>query len=368
LLLTQGDSVVLSSADLSATDVDGVAATLLFTVSNVSAGQFELVSNPGVAITSFTQAQVTGGAVRFVHDGSTIAPNYDVTVSDGSLSAGPRAAAITFVTAGIIVDATPPPVALPPVTVPGSSVPGSGTVPGETIEPPVESVISEGSSGTGVGGSGSPTPSTLGPDGLIGDFQIPDNNTATVELAVPPSQPLPSRLADKTVDPRETSLPRADAALTTQDGTSADFTAGALASGDLASVVDVKNFAEDLNKLRDEVAAENFLDKVVVGSSLTVATGFSIGYVLWLVRGEVLLTSLLASLPAWRLVDPLPVLSFLGKRSEEDEEDDSIEATVKKGGAPAQPEPRPVKRPSRTRSIKWRIVMQPADSTPENTL
>jgi len=369
LLLTQGDSVVLSSADLSATDVDSAAATLLFTVSNVSAGRFELISNPGLAIASFTQAQVTGGAVRFVHDGSTIAPNYEVTVSDGSLSAGPRAAAITFVTSGIIVDATPPPVTLPPLTVPGSSVPGSGTVPGETIEPPVETGISEGSSGTGVGGSGSSTPSTLGPDSLIGDFQIPDNTTTTTaEVAAAPSQPLPSRLADKTVDPRETSLLRADAALTTQDGTSADFTAGALASGDLASVVDVKNFAKDLNKLRDEVAAENFLDKVVVGSSLTVASGFSIGYVLWLVRGEVLLTSLLASLPAWRLVDPLPVLSFLGKRSEEDEEDDSIEATVKKGGAPAQPESPPTKRPSHARSIKWRMVMQPADSTPENSL
>ena len=58
--------------------------------------QFELVAAPGVAITSFTQAQVTSGAVQFVHDGGEAAPSYDVSVSDGSLSDGPSAAAISF--------------------------------------------------------------------------------------------------------------------------------------------------------------------------------------------------------------------------------------------------------------------------------
>jgi hypothetical protein len=122
-----------------------------------------------------------------------------------------------------------------------------------------------------------------------------------------------------------------------------------------------------LNKLRDEVVEETKFEKIVVGSSVTVATGFSIGYVLWLVRGEVLLTSLLASLPAWRLIDPLPVLSFLGKPSEEDEEDESIEAAVDKGGI--VPKTAPVTgRQGGTRSIKWRIVMQPTGSIPENSL
>jgi hypothetical protein len=91
--------------------------------------------------------------------------------------------------------------------------------------------------------------------------------------------------------------------------------------------------------------------------------------VLWLVRGEVLLTSLLASLPAWRLIDPLPVLSFLNKRSDDEEEDDSIEATVEKGGATAQVAPVAAPKPhGGTRAIKWRMVMQPADSIPENSL
>ena len=81
--------MVLSGTDLSATDVDTVDSTLQFTVSGVTGGQFEEVANPGVAITTFTQAQVTAGDVQFVHDGGEAAPAYSVTVSDGALSDGP---------------------------------------------------------------------------------------------------------------------------------------------------------------------------------------------------------------------------------------------------------------------------------------
>jgi hypothetical protein len=79
--------VILSNSDLLATDFDHSAAQLTFTVSGISGGQFELVSNAGVAITSFTQAQINSGLVQFVHDGQEAAPTYSVTVSDGSLSA-----------------------------------------------------------------------------------------------------------------------------------------------------------------------------------------------------------------------------------------------------------------------------------------
>ena len=96
LTITEGQAVVLSGTDLSATDVDTVDSTLEFTVSGVSGGQFEEVANPSVAITTFTQAQVTAGDVQFVHDGGEAAPTYSVTVSDGALSDGPEAATITF--------------------------------------------------------------------------------------------------------------------------------------------------------------------------------------------------------------------------------------------------------------------------------
>ena len=96
LTVSEGQTVVLGAGDLSATDIDNVDASLQFTVSSVTGGQFELVTSPGAAITTFTQAQVTSGAVQFVHDGNEAAPTYDVSVFDGALATPPAAAAITF--------------------------------------------------------------------------------------------------------------------------------------------------------------------------------------------------------------------------------------------------------------------------------
>ncbi|HEY4720844.1 MAG TPA: cadherin-like domain-containing protein, partial [Anaerolineae bacterium] len=96
LTITEGGSVVLSGSEIAATDVDNAAASLTFIVSAVSGGQFELVSSPSVAITSFTQAQISGGAIRFAHDGGEAAPSYEVIVSDSVLSDGPAPATINF--------------------------------------------------------------------------------------------------------------------------------------------------------------------------------------------------------------------------------------------------------------------------------
>ena len=48
-------------------------------------------------------------------------------------------------------------------------------------------------------------------------------------------------------------------------------------------------------------------------STSIVATGtLSVGYVVWLVRGGVLMSSMLSALPAWQMIDPLPVLAASG--------------------------------------------------------
>ncbi len=111
------------------------------------------------------------------------------------------------------------------------------------------------------------------------------------------------------------------------------------------------------------------MEKIVIGSTMTATTGFSIGYVFWLLRGEVLLTSLLASLPAWRLIDPLPVLSSLNKSAneDEDEDDDSIEAAVKQSGE-TPPSKLVPKQQGGPRSVKWRFVMEPTEPLLEKSL
>ena len=49
--------------------------------------------------------------------------------------------------------------------------------------------------------------------------------------------------------------------------------------------------------------------QATIGTSLAMTTGLSVGYVVWLVRGGVLMSSMLSALPAWQLIDPLPVAS-----------------------------------------------------------
>ncbi len=100
LTVTQGATVPVGGGNLLATDPDDPDAGLRFTVSALSAGRFELSTAPGVAITQFAQSQVTAGTVRFVHDNSTNAPAYSVSVSDGSATTAAAPATATFVPAG----------------------------------------------------------------------------------------------------------------------------------------------------------------------------------------------------------------------------------------------------------------------------
>jgi hypothetical protein len=58
-------------------------------------------------------------------------------------------------------------------------------------------------------------------------------------------------------------------------------------------------------------------------AAAAVGLSFSVGYVVWLVRGGILLSSLLSSLPAWRMLDPLPVLARVGD-DEDDEDVDTV--------------------------------------------
>jgi Cadherin-like/Bacterial Ig domain len=96
LTISEGATVVITNANISAQDVDNSASQLMLTVSGLSNGQFEYVGNAGVAISTFTQADIDAGLVQFVHDGSQLAPAYSLTVSDGLLTAGPQAATINY--------------------------------------------------------------------------------------------------------------------------------------------------------------------------------------------------------------------------------------------------------------------------------
>ena len=89
LTVSKGGTVVLSSSNIDTVDPDNTPAQLTYMVGSATGGRFELVAAPGVAITSFTQAQINAGAVQFVHDGGEAAPSYSLGVGDGTLSTAP---------------------------------------------------------------------------------------------------------------------------------------------------------------------------------------------------------------------------------------------------------------------------------------
>ncbi len=67
-----------------------------------------------------------------------------------------------------------------------------------------------------------------------------------------------------------------------------------------------------------------------IASSIALTTGVSVGYIVWLVRGGVLVSSMLSAMPAWQMIDPLPVLMSSrrgggGRKNDDDEGADDVE-------------------------------------------
>ena len=97
LKLSQGQRITLSSDNLAAYDLNHSNSSLLFIPSGILAGHFEAITNPGMPISNFTQQQITNRTIQFVHDGSGIAPYYNITItSSGFAFLGPQALNISF--------------------------------------------------------------------------------------------------------------------------------------------------------------------------------------------------------------------------------------------------------------------------------
>ncbi len=98
-----------------------------------------------------------------------------------------------------------------------------------------------------------------------------------------------------------------------------------VAKGQTQAITDVA--IQELNRIREEMQASSNTAHAVVVSSAMISTGLSVGYILWLIRGGVLLSSVMTSMPAWRFIDPLPVLHDLDS-GDEDDDHESLESLV----------------------------------------
>lgn len=98
LVISEGSFLILNNTYLCALTGDKKPLQTQFNVSNIQHGYFELLNQPGQAITNFTQAMINNNQIRFVHDGSCSAPSYKVSAYDGGLAlpSAPQSAAVSF--------------------------------------------------------------------------------------------------------------------------------------------------------------------------------------------------------------------------------------------------------------------------------
>ncbi len=106
LMINQGQTVVLTAENLSATDTGSQEENVEFIISDLQHGQFQWINFPDQPILIFRQQNISDGAVSFMHDGSTLPPSYNVTVSNGKITVGPQAGLIDFDTLPIVLNNT----------------------------------------------------------------------------------------------------------------------------------------------------------------------------------------------------------------------------------------------------------------------
>jgi uncharacterized lipoprotein len=189
---------------------------------------------------------------------------------------------------------------------------------------------------------GEPDPS-LGGGGTVNPPKEPSNEEAPKEALpaessatpnppaedenVPTVPPTGTELAS-ILSPKESSSPM-ESARDERPGQSLVQGLRPAGSATVMRASDYQHLRDSLDAVRQEIAGESRLSKVYLGSAIVSSIGLSVGYVVWILRGGMLLASLLSSMPAWQFLDPLPILAR--KRKEDPSEDkESLESIVEK--------------------------------------
>ncbi|HEU5284772.1 MAG TPA: cadherin-like domain-containing protein, partial [Burkholderiales bacterium] len=363
--VTWGGTLTLSSGVLRADDVDNGPAQLVYTVGALPGGGALYRSGAALAVNgSFTQADIDAGLVAYVHGGAVSGGDgFVFTVADAS---GGGIGSTTF---AISVGAPPPPpvvVAPPPPPPPPPPDPGTEPAPDPgSTEPTPSDDTPAGSAPPGpidVPVSQALESALLGsPTNRTTDVDVTrtsaNNNAQRAQIAhMLGERSLLTVLAmrDGTLAPTTMSVGEAPelsvsgTLLSAPTFQRADF--GALDS--VTSTLGSTEFVGELDTMRDQLDGKIEVQDKLVASGVAVSGGLSVGYVIWLLRGGLLLSSLLSSLPAWHAVDPMPVLAR-GGGSDDDEEgadEDPLERLFGKAkdallgglrGRRADPEPPP---------------------------
>ncbi len=250
-----------------------------------------------------------GGAFRYIPDPSYLGwDSFTYRASDGQDASEPARVFIKVLTPTSPVDT-------------GADTPGTGTTGDGTTDPNADDDLQN--------GLGNPVSGEL--HELIGDTSSETHNSP---LAADDRGALRSDdLADQgrsvtSVQGLGDSMDGGDTLgqrLTTRGRYTSDFdesTLDQVVHTESASVadtflgVDTSLMWGDLDELAEAIKGDSSIHRLAFGSAVGITTGLTVGYVLWTVRAGYVLTTLIAQVPAWRVVDPLPILDSLDGQSE----------------------------------------------------
>jgi Bacterial Ig domain len=327
----EGVTYAFTLADFNYNDVDGDPLDHIEITSLPAVGTLLLNGNPVAVNDVITRAEIAAGSLTYAPPTSVSGPlaeQFGFRVHDGTqYQAGGQ-----FMTVGVApLPAAPPPPpppsggggSTPPPSTGGSSGSGSG---------------SSGGSGTGGGGDGGePAPAAGGHGSSGGESaaaapatEAPAQEPAKVQSTEGTATITPPSVSDSSMTVRAGGVSVSSNGIGLGTPAVSEATKHEKAAEEAAvAAITAPEFKQDLDKLRQESKENATGETKVAGTVFAASTSLSVGYVIWLLRGGVLLSSLLSSLPAWRLVDPLPVLARLSDGSD-DEDDDSLEDLVER--------------------------------------
>jgi hypothetical protein len=357
-------TMTLSSSVLRADDVDDAPTQLVYIVGTLPGGGALYRGGVALAVNgTFTQSDIDSGQVAYVHGGVVSGgDSFMFTVADAG---GGSIGSTTF---AISVGSPPPPpvVVAPPPPPPPPPDPGTAPAPdpGSTEPAPSDAPADTGSAAPAPGEV--PVSQAL-ETALMG---APTNRATDVDVTRTSANTGPQRVHVAQVLGDRSLI----SVLSIRDGTLAPMTVGvgeapelsvsgtllstpAFLRSDLSALESVAStlgsteFVGELDTMRDQLDGKIEVQDKLVASGVAVSGGLSVGYVIWLLRGGLLLSSLLSSLPAWHAVDPMPVLARGGgDDDEEGADEDPLERLFGKAkdallgglrGRAADPEPPP---------------------------
>lgn len=333
-----GRTVVLTTAQLDASDPDSPRDQILYTVTE--AGTQGVLLRDGVALATgerFSQAEVDAGRIAYRASPSAgLTDRVHLALGDGGSDGGEPLATelrVKMVNQSVVgtTSSTPPG---------GTGTNTTTTSPGSSTDAPATAPA--------VAPVAAPAPGGGAPTSPAGAATDPNARNGAGTAATPVAGPANERtglfgaggdrrgyeqqlialsqVADPLLKPNDLTARRDgfvptpfDRMLSTRSG-----------EGAVSAAMRTTDFRQSLDRVREEIEHKITIKRNFVASTAAVSASLSIGYVIWLLRGGVLLSSLLASVPAWGSIDPLPVLSSATARRGKDGEDDSLQGMLKK--------------------------------------